>query len=445
MQWNYAEYVFLMLGMAFIAVALAFYGGSRLRLRAFGILPVAYGQVVAGMDDGVIVLDGTCRVVSLNPAAQCIIGNKSWQAADSFLAQFFGATPEVDRLCHGLSPAKVEVPRQMEGRDSWYEVSVSPLRDRRDNTIGRILVLRDITERKATEKSLRDSESMYRELTAALPQPVFETDIEMRLTFVNESALACFGYTREEFEAGVNVMQAIVPADRLRAREDIDKAMRGEGPTGHEYEALRKDGTTFPVTIYSSRIIRNGRVAGLRGIIIDVTERKQAEKKLIYASSHDPLTGLYNRRYFEHALSNLEGGSSYPVTVVSMDLDDLKLLNDSLGHQAGDDLLKAHASVLRLSFRKSDVIARVGGDEFAVILQQTDAEEAGVICSRLQSQIDLHNRCRPDLQLSISLGTETASGPDLPLEEAFRASDLRMYADKLSRKPARQQSLADIH
>lgn len=413
------------------------------RFRIFGIVPVAYGQVVAGMDDGVIVLDLSYRVVDLNPAAQAIIGHTARQVVDAPVQQIFGATPEVNLLCESVPPAKAEMPLLVSGRSCWYEISVSPLKDYGDRSIGRVVVFHDITERRLMEEALRDSESKYRELADSLPQPVFEVGRDLRLTFANQSAFTSFGYTKEDFEAGVNVAQTIVPGDWSRALENIKKVMRGEPATGQEYEALRKDGTTFPIAVYSNRIVKNGHVAGLRGVIIDITERKRTETELIYASCHDPLTGLYNRGHFEDVLRRLEGGSSYPVTIVSTDLDELKLLNDNLGHRAGDDLLKVYASLLRSAFRKSDVIARVGGDEFAIILPQTNRDEAEDIYRRLQNQIEFHNRCRPGLPLSISLGAETSYGPELPMEEAFRASDLKMYEDK-SRKPDRQQSPANI-
>lgn len=162
-------------------------------------------------------------------------------------------------------------------------------------------------------------------------------------------------------------------------------------------------------------------------------QRKRTEDALRYLGLHDPLTGLYNRAYFSEEMRRLEGGRDYPITVVSTDIDDLKLINDTMGHRAGDELLKACAAAIRACFRKSDVVARTGGDEFAAILPRTDEQTARSLRQRLLEQIAEHNRERPDLPLSLSWGERTAAGPELPLEEALKLADQNMYGEKMAR------------
>jgi PAS domain S-box-containing protein len=134
------------------------------------------------------------------------------------------------------------------------------------------------TERKQIEKKLQRDEKKYKELADLLPQIVFETDKEGNITFINQKAFETFGYTQEDFEKGLNALQVIAPEDRGKARENIQKRLRGEkfGPT--EYKALKKDGSTFPAIIYTNPIIRENKPAGLRGIFIDITERKKVEE-----------------------------------------------------------------------------------------------------------------------------------------------------------------------
>ena len=138
--------------------------------------------------------------------------------------------------------------------------------------------IQDISERKRIEDALRDSMNAYREAADFLPQAIFEMNSTGRLTFINRQGFLAFCYTKEDFERGLQALHLLVPGDRVRAAQAISRAMGGE-LFGHEYKALRKDGSTFPVIIHSSPIVREGRPVGLRGIVVDITERKQAEEE----------------------------------------------------------------------------------------------------------------------------------------------------------------------
>jgi len=136
----------------------------------------------------------------------------------------------------------------------------------------------DITRRKQVEEALRESEHRFKELTDLLPEAIFETDGDMRLTFVNRKALALFGYTEEDLREGLYVLDMIRPEDRERGRANIRNRMAGFDAGSLEYTALRKDGSTFPVLVSATAIRRNGRPGGIRGIVMDITERKKAEE-----------------------------------------------------------------------------------------------------------------------------------------------------------------------
>jgi PAS domain S-box-containing protein len=131
-----------------------------------------------------------------------------------------------------------------------------------------------------SERALQESEAKFRELADLLPQAVFETDIEGRLTYTNQFGFQTFGYTDEDFQIGLNALDMLIPEQRDRAGRRIRRNMAGENLPEEEYMALRKNGTTFPVIIYSNHIQRSGEKLGLRGIIVDISERKQAEEAL---------------------------------------------------------------------------------------------------------------------------------------------------------------------
>jgi PAS domain S-box-containing protein len=149
-----------------------------------------------------------------------------------------------------------------------------------DEVKGFYIIARDITERKLAELALAESERKFKEMANLLPQIIFEMDEIGNLTYVNEISFKLFGYTKEDFSKKLNALQMIHPKERAIASENILKVMSGENPTTHEYTALRKDGTCFPIYILSTPIIRGKKVIGLRGTIMDLTARREAEDQI---------------------------------------------------------------------------------------------------------------------------------------------------------------------
>jgi PAS domain S-box-containing protein len=145
----------------------------------------------------------------------------------------------------------------------------------------------EITIRRQIEASLRESEARFRDLADLLPQTVFETDLRGNFLFTNKSAFDLLGFTQNDFEKGLNAFQIFIPEDRERLRYNAQRILNGENLGGVEYTAIKKDGTYCPVVIYANSFNREGNSSGLRGIAIDITERKQAEQ--IQRKLHDDL------------------------------------------------------------------------------------------------------------------------------------------------------------
>jgi PAS domain S-box-containing protein len=181
----------------------------------------------------------------------------------------------------------------------------TPIRDEQGRVSGLLGIFWDITERKRTEEALRDSEERFRNLTDLLPQTVFEVDLKGHLTFANRFGFESSGYTPEDLARGLDSLQLFIPEDRNRVKKNVRRRLKGEVIGGIEYTTLRKDGSTFPVLTYSSPIIREGRPVGLRGIAVDITERKQAEETL--RKSEHELRALLEATHDAACLTDPEG------------------------------------------------------------------------------------------------------------------------------------------
>jgi PAS domain S-box-containing protein len=179
--------------------------------------------------------------------------------------------------------SEITIPHMNKGKGAALWFTASPLYDTQGRICGAIESIRDITDRKKAEVALAESEKRFRELAEMTPQVIFEMDREMTLTYANRKASELFGYTEEDFDRGLSALQMIAPEDRERAGEAIQRVFAGEAPRTlppGEYTAIRKDGSTFPVTIYSAPIVSGAEVTGLRGIIADNTARKAFENAI---------------------------------------------------------------------------------------------------------------------------------------------------------------------
>ena len=205
----------------------------------------------------------------------------------------------------------------------WESASISPIFDKQGKILKYLKVAEDITKRKQVEDLLRDSEERFRDLSEMLPEAIFETDMNNQLIYANRKAFELFRYSAETIKTGLNGHDMIVPGDREKAKENLKRRIEGEEIGTIEYTGLKKDGSTFPMLFNTNIILREGKPTGFRGIIIDITERKQKEKDLLTAlekaeesdrlkkaflsnMSHEIRTPLNGMLGFINLLSNLE-------------------------------------------------------------------------------------------------------------------------------------------
>ena len=242
--------------------------------------------VLGAAPDAIVTLDADQRVAEWNPGAERLFGYSREEALgqniDDLVTRFDVIEEAVEFTQVVMNEMEVPPTETVRYRkdDSPVDVIVagSPIVVGGE-FIGAVAVYTDITQRKRAEEALRESEERFRELAELLPQIICETDERGNLTFVNRKAFQVFGYDQQDFDEGLNVLQVLVSKDRDRAKEGIGRVLRGEDSGSGEYMAQRKDGTTFPVVIYANALIRGEKPAGLRAILIDITERKRAEEE----------------------------------------------------------------------------------------------------------------------------------------------------------------------
>ena len=247
-----------------------------------------YRRMVEQAPDSIMIFDPNGVVMSCNANATAMAGYSKEELIGKHFSELGSLSEEQIQKIMKVFPylseeeklEPFEVVRKGENGDTAFaEVHISLMIEGKEIT-GFQTIARDITEHKKVEAALRESEKRFRELSELLPEVIFETDEKAFLRFVNHEAYTRFGYSQEDFEAGLHSLQMIAPEDRERAKEAISEAMSGKTTGSHEYTALRKDGTTFPIIISSTPIVRGDRVVGIRGVMVDITERKKAEAEL---------------------------------------------------------------------------------------------------------------------------------------------------------------------
>ncbi|HWQ41804.1 MAG TPA: HD domain-containing phosphohydrolase, partial [Desulfosporosinus sp.] len=184
-----------------------------------------------------------------------------------------------------------------------------------------------------------------------------------------------------------------------------------------------------------------GNVSGIASIGEDITVRKQSQERLEHMSFHDALTGLYNRTYFEEQLRLLEEGCFVPLGMIVCDVDGLKLVNDTLGHSTGDKLLRVTAGIIKACFRQEDLIFRIGGDEFTIILPKSELLLVQQACHRIRSAVEKYNEQNEEFPLSLSVGFAVSGHTNVNVNDVFKEADNNMYREKLHRSKSTRSAI----
>ena len=402
--------------------------------------------VAAVSDYAILMLDPAGNITSWNGGAQRIKGYRS----DEIIGKHFSIFYSAEDVVAGKPQHELEIARKdgsledegwrirKNGTRFWANVVITALRDPDGNLRGFGKITRDLTERRTAELALRASEERFRLMVDVVQDyAILMLDAAGKIATWNVGAERSTGFRPEEVIG--HPFSIFYPAGESgdgQAERDLHIALT-EGYFENEGWRARKDGSAFWARISITALYdNNGTLQGYSAITRDLTERVRYESLLEHMADHDPLTGAMNRRSFGREMaSHIARASRYGSTgaLLMIDLDNFKLLNDTRGHSAGDELLVRLVRALKLRLRQSDILARLGGDEFAVLLPVADEPTAAYIAGALLKVVTNESDSLRSVSITVSASIGLAlftDGDNMTADEWLARADDAMYDAK---------------
>jgi diguanylate cyclase (GGDEF)-like protein/PAS domain S-box-containing protein len=383
--------------------------------------------------EGVIVLDDQQNIDTFNPAAEKLFGYKGveirgrpihWLIPNFDAATDANLEPDNEHEVFG---------RHNNGSSVPMRVRVSQMQ--RDDLTYFTLLVADISERKAAQRMLLEAEARYRNLVETAHDLVWSVDTEGRWVYLNNAVTSIYGYKPDEM-LGYTFMEFQASESKERDARAFEKVLSGEDLLQYETVHLDKQGNRRYIS-FNARPTKNdkGEVILISGTARDITEQKQFEEELTYQAQHDNLTGLHNRSYFQSELERVTSRvarSAAECALLYLDLDQFKYVNDTVGHAAGDRLLKECTELLKKNIRDGDLLARFGGDEFTIILYNIDHDHAIPVAENIRSMFE-HYRFYDNgktFNVTCSIGLAMIDSSTKSAEEALSRADLACNISK---------------
>jgi len=298
---------------------------------------------------------------------------------------------------------------------------------------------KEIIERERLENELRRSEEIFKAYIEKAPIGIFMVDASGRYIGANAMACQLMQITREEILC-LTFSDYLIPDFLNKGLEGFRELLKS-GFLEAEYKVRNKDGHEYWINLRGSKIDDNCFIA----FCSDISDRKEKEAKVEYLSYHDSLTGVYNRVFYEEKIKLLDTENNLPFSVIISDVNGLKLINDTMGHAAGDKILVETTKLLGSFLRKRDILARVGGDEFSILLPRTSRQETQEIVDQI------HASCRDykveilkePIALSISLGFHTKTEITESFSHVSKLAEDFMYRQKLLERESFHSALLE--
>ena len=387
--------------------------------------------------DGILILDDDDRIVSSNDSFKKILNYDIEEIRGLHCNEILSdpETPDTYEISMDIMNGKTverEVKRKRkDGKLVDVKIQAFPFNVGKEHR-GLCAIYRDISSLKEADKELEIQKSYFSQLFENSPEAVCILDTGDRFMGVNTSFENLFGFPREEL-INERLNDVIVQQECCEEASGISRDVLDGRVVKHETSRRRKDGSLIEVCIMGYPIIMGNRQIGVYGIYEDITERKRLERELEFFSYHDHLTGLYNRRFMEEELRLANSEGNLPISIVVADVNGLKLINDSLGHLMGDKLLVKVAQVLVHGCRPQDIIARMGGDEFIVLMPDTDHVEAKKVVANIRETAE--KEVVSSIEISVSMGWATKGSASEDIMKVLKNAEDHMYKRKLIESP----------
>ena len=390
--------------------------------------------------DAMALLDSDQRVMDINRAFVNLFGYGPEECIDKNIDEFIVSKEYIKEAfaCNydikkGVSVNLETKRKNKAGELIDVEASGNPITVG-GKIVGTVVNYRDIRGRKHVVGELEEQRAYFKQLFDNSPLGIVMIDTEDRVVDINKGFGSMFGYGTDEAR-GKNINSLIAPESRFTEAERLSSRLISGNTVKFETKRKNKAGELIDVDILAYPVWLNGKQVGGYGIYSDITEKKRAEKEIEFLAYRDSLTGLFNRKVFYDKLRSRMGKlkEGEKLAVCYMDLDGFKNINDSMGHNVGDEILRYVAKNIEDSIEKEDVVARMGGDEFVVLTDCGDNEKIASKMEGIIERLDKGLRIFDySIKISLSIGVAICPEHGKEVEEIIKKADMAMYQAKES-------------
>jgi len=399
-------------------------------LKTGDIMPVRFESGIRDEKDVVFVIDKRERLIRINPKGEELLKISFKDTVGKSIRCIW---EDFHRFSSFKGNGKERYAAFKNGSKKLiYNVHVSTLSGSNKAESYKVFTLNDITERVEAEKAIKESEKKFRKIFENSRDGIYQSTMEGKYLDVNNAMIKMLGYdSRHE------LMSKDIGKDIYYSKKDRPKP--DERDKTFITRLKKKDGTPIWVEINANIIHDGTKTAYCEGIVRDIDERIKAQQKIKYLSYHDYLTDLFNRYFFEQELKRLDSSRLYPICVIILDINGLKLVNDTFGRKEGDEILKKTAKIIKKCFRKEDIVARYGGDEFIILLTSTSKNVASKAVDRVNK--DFKETFKKEFVSSISFGIAVKKSDDEDINDLVNDAEDSMYRRKLVEKQSSHSSI----